>query len=185
MLFEYLLYRKSRTNVRNNLIIRLAFLTNFQFSLSLLFINPRFLHFYLKKKNDTVLSVNHLLDYARYVFKLLGTLDNYCKMSKPWGNIQTEFVINSTWFKIPSQLLHPVASSPWIRHTTVSERQTWSPLLRFFYLFQRPFQRVTALNGFLRVQKQATYYYRVRSDCSHVIRESVCFLRHVALCCAL
>lgn len=83
MLFEYLLYRKSRTNLRNNLIIRLAFLTNFQFSLSLLFINPRFLHFYLKKENDTVLSVNHLLDYASYVFKLSETLDNYCKMSKP------------------------------------------------------------------------------------------------------
>lgn len=95
-MFEYLLYRKSRTNVRNNLIIRFDFSINFQFSLSVLFINLRFLHFYLKKENDTVLSVNDLLDYASYVFKLLEMLNNYCKMPKLRENIQIEFIIDST-----------------------------------------------------------------------------------------
>lgn len=95
-MFEYLLYRKSRTNVRNNLIIRFDFSINFQFSLSVLFINLRFLHFYLKKENDTVLSVNDLLDYASYVFKLLEMLNNYCKMPKLRENIQIEFLIDST-----------------------------------------------------------------------------------------
>lgn len=95
-MFEYLLYRKSRTNVRNNLIIRFDFSINFQFSLSVLFINLRFLHFYLNKEDDTVLSVNDLLDYASYVFKLLEMLKNYCKMPKLRENIQIEFIIDST-----------------------------------------------------------------------------------------
>lgn len=96
-MFEYLLYRKGRTNVRNNLIIRFDFSINFQFSLSVLFINPRFLHFHLKKENkDTALSVNDLLDYASYVFKLLEMLKNYCKMPKLRENIQIEFIIDST-----------------------------------------------------------------------------------------
>lgn len=95
-MFEYLLYRKSRTNVRNNLVIRFDFSINFQFSLSVSFINPRFLHFDSKKENDTALSVNDLLDYASYVFKLLEMLNNYCKMPKLRENIQIEFIIDST-----------------------------------------------------------------------------------------
>lgn len=68
--------------------------------------------------------------------------------------------------------------------------QRGRPLFHFSFFLSSPpppppsgpcFTRVTASSrGFPRVQKQPSYYYRVRTDCSRVIRVAVCLLRHVA-----
>lgn len=69
--------------------------------------------------------------------------------------------------------------------------QRGRPLFHFSFFLSSPppppppsgpcFTRVTASSRvFPRVQKQPSYYYRVRTDCSRVIRVAVCLLRHVA-----
>lgn len=79
------------------------------------------------------------------------------------------------------------SSSPTGGHPTFlssrSNVERGRPLFHFSFSSSLPsgpsFTRNSFERVFPRVQKQPSYYYRVRTDCSRVIRVAVCFLRHV------